>query len=669
MARTVARWSWLPYDLWARRVKIVARLRQQREADGYGRLLRNNSVGCEPLISINQLKSRSVGVLTILLLIGSWSLLSAQSPPDLSAESQAFVQEHFRNAKHAEATQDFSQAENEYRLILSKFPTQVPGAYQNLGLDYYLQRRYVDAVATFSSGIKLDPTMLGAQLFLGSSYLYLNQPEKALPHLKYAYRASPTTEAATYLGLAYHGMDEFTTATPFFKRALDTAAQDKDNYLYLLGDNYLQLANQTYRDISDHLAGSLYDHLLNAEVLESQRWLQAAAREYLYAATMEPLDAAVFYPFARVLAELGLQAPAQLAFARYRELAPTDTNATIDVPVLPKQDPADVGLKVDYVKEIGSLPPIRPSGLPLLSLMPAETNEALRVEVRSDKAGNWKRAVDELCKGSWTTAIDLLRKCPPGANGRLRDYLMAKTYTWNHEYQEAEDAIDRSLLSFPSAPEVQLLRWEVAHQLSINYLNRLLEEYPDSGRSHFVRAKAYIGQGKLPEAVTEYQAAAQAGADRLGVHLALGDLFRSDSRLPEALEEYQKELVADPYSEVAKAMLGRTYLEMREPEKAIAALQEVLKSDPKNGPARADLAASWNLLGNTQVALKEYQTALQMDPSLNHVHYVLGTIYRKLGQPEAMKREFHLFQEGEAKKHQQILQRVPSYLEATGRLQ
>lgn len=108
---------------------------------------------------------------------------------------------------------------------------------------------------------------------------------------------------------------------------------------------------------------------------------------------------------------------------------------------------------------------------------------------------------------------------------------------------------------------------------------------------------------------------------------------------------------------------------MREPEKAIAALQEVLKSDPKNGPARADLAASWNLLGNTQVALKEYQTALQMDPSLNHVHYVLGTIYRKLGQPEAMKREFHLFQEGEAKKHQQILQRVPSYLEATGRLQ
>ena len=641
----------------------MTRLRQRRPVA----FTSHYSVGCEPVSSIRKAKSRCLGAYLVMIVVCSWA--AAQSPVDLSPESEAFVQEHFRNAKHAEAAQDFSQAEDEYRLILTKFPTQVPGVFQNLGLDYYLQRRYVDAVATFSSGLKLDPTMLGAQLFLGSSYLYLNQPEKALPHLKYAYRASPTTEAATYLGLAYHGMDQFTTATPFFKRALDTTEQDKDNYLYLLGDNYLQLANQTYRDISDHFAGSLYDHLLNAEVLESQRWLQAAAREYLYAATLEPLDAAICYPFARVLAELGLQVPAQMAFARYRELAPTDTNASIDVPVLPKQDPADVGLKVDYVKEIGKLPPIRPSGLPLLPLAPAEMNDALRVELRSDKTGNWKRAVDDLSKGNWTTAIELLRKCPPATSGRLRDYLIAKAYTWNHEYQEAEEVIDRSLLSFQSAPEVQLLRWEVAHQLSINYLNRLLEEYPDSGRAHFVRAKAYIGQGKLPEAVTEYQAAAQAGADRLGVHLALGDLFRSDSRLPEALEEYQKELVADPYSEVAKAMLGRTYLEMREPEKAIAALQEVLKSDPKNGPARADLAASWNLLGNTEVALKEYKAALQMDPSLNHVHYVLGTIYRKLGQQAAMKREFQLFQEGEAKKHQQILQRVPSYLEATGRLQ
>src|SRR5579862_4112806 len=79
-----------------------------------------------------------------LLSLGAAGLLPAQAP-ELSAEAQSFIEQHFAQAKSAEASQEFDKAIEQYELILKRYPSAVPEIYQNLGLVYYLTRRYDDS--------------------------------------------------------------------------------------------------------------------------------------------------------------------------------------------------------------------------------------------------------------------------------------------------------------------------------------------------------------------------------------------------------------------------------------------------------------------------------------------------------------------------------------------
>ena len=167
------------------------------------------------------------------------SLLLGRDPSKLTPEARSFIEVHFLAAKRAEADSDFAEAIDEYREILKKYPKLVPAVYQNLGLVYYLARKYEAAIETFREGIQLDPSMVGARLFLGTAYLDTEQPDKALPHLEYAQKQKPTTESATALGLAYSALRQYDKAAQYFKFGLDSSEQ-KDKQLYFIGDSYLK---------------------------------------------------------------------------------------------------------------------------------------------------------------------------------------------------------------------------------------------------------------------------------------------------------------------------------------------------------------------------------------------------------------------------------------------
>src|SRR5580704_544548 len=114
--------------------------------------------------------------------------LCAGEPAEISTEARAFIETHFITAKSAEAASDFAQAAAEYEAILKKYPKAVPEIYQNLGIDYYLARKYDPAIERFEQGLQLSPEMVGAQLFLGISYVITDRPEKGLAHLEFAHK-------------------------------------------------------------------------------------------------------------------------------------------------------------------------------------------------------------------------------------------------------------------------------------------------------------------------------------------------------------------------------------------------------------------------------------------------------------------------------------------------
>jgi tetratricopeptide (TPR) repeat protein len=581
----------------------------------------------------------------------------AQPSGELASEASAYIELHFLAAKRAENAGDFARAASEYQSILKRYPKEIPEAYQNLGLVYYLDRKYEEAIRTFSNGLRLRPDMVGAQLFLGASYLYTEQPEKALPHLQRAYRQKPAPESATYLGLAYVGVKQYADAARNFRFALN-AAEQKDAVLYFLGDTYLKASEAVSHKLAEQNPDSKYDYFITARILDSQDWYQVAASEYLEAAGKDPLNAAIFFPLARLLAILGQEEASRLALERYRQLVPVDRQAALDPSELSKKQLAAVGPKVDYLGELRALPPVpQRDGPPPVPLLNSDVNAVLRKILAADRSGKWKQVIDYLIHGRCQQAVAALEDMQSPAAAWLPAYLEANAYAWSDDYHKAEEILEGARLRAQQAPPVQLLGWEVYQQLSFFYFNWLLQEYPQSPRAHLLRARTLNAQGKR-EALDEFQAAIAADSNLPEARLALVDYYLNNAKYNEALEECRRTLEIHPWSIRAKLRIGRTYVQLRQPELGIPYLRAALAAEPDDAEGHADLARGFELQNQMERAITEYRRALELDPSLNRVHYVLGRIYRKLNQIEMADREYQIFQQNESGERQAHLQRM-----------
>ncbi|PYV93082.1 MAG: hypothetical protein DMG05_02605 [Acidobacteria bacterium] len=597
---------------------------------------------------------RLFSVCALLILTLNIPLL-AQSPPDLGSEAETFIEKHFSSAKGAEATGNLPRAAEEYQAILKKYPRQVPEVYQNLGLVFYLQRQYEAAIATLEKGIRLKAVMPGAHLFAGISYLAVEQPEKALPHLKAAFKLYPTNESSSYLSAAYSLLGKYEAALPYLKSLLESS-EEKDNILYLLGDNYQKLANQEARVLSDETPDRKYGHLLTAKIFDAQEYFQMATKEYLDAAKLDPGHAEIFFSLGRVLAILGQGVPSRLSLERYHQLLPSERHATLGTDGLVRREIADIGVKVDYEKLVRSLPPVAEEDH-LLPLVNSDVRQMVKKKMSLDKSGRWKQVLDSLMRARWIDAIKSLEDIQAVPKEWLRDYLIAKALAWNDDYMAAEKHFNERLLPYEFAPAVRMLRWEILQQLSLIYCNRLLDEYPKSSRAHYLRARTLDVRGKK-EALEEYLAAIDATPTMTGLRISLADHYLSNSKYGEALEACQKELEISPYSSAAKSRIGRIYVQLREPDDGWPYLEDVLKADPSDAQTRTALARGWELKGNMEKALEEYKLALQHDPGLNRLHYVLARIYRKRGRLDLAERETQIFQQNEKDERRKLLERV-----------
>jgi tetratricopeptide (TPR) repeat protein len=596
----------------------------------------------------------------ILLCLLELGVVAAQAPK-LTPEAEEFIGSHFQDARSAEAREQFTKAIEEYELILQRYPKAVPEVYQNLGLVYYLLRQYDDAIRVFERGIRLKPAMIGARLFLGNSYLAMERPQEALPHLQYAYSNQPNAESAKYLGMCLNSLRRYDEANKYYRVALNLS-DDKSYYLHLLGNSYLKLSEQVGNKLTDRYPNSKFEYAITAKVVDAQQWYQIAAKEYLEAAKRDAMNASLFFPLARWLAVLGKDKASEMAFDRYRRLLPQDKDAKINRAELPKKEMADVGITVDYEAELAALPKVNTESLPPVPMLPAEANEELQKKIAAQPGGKWKEAAEHIVNSRYQKATESLEALRPGPNDWLRDYLLASVWLWREDAGKAED-VARRLPRIAETPVVQMLRWDIYHQLSFIYFQRLLDEYPQSAWAHFLRGRTLNSQGKL-QAEQEYLAAIAADPNLPEVHIALADVYLSNSKIEEALAECRKELELNAHSSAAKVRIGRIYVQMREAEKGIPYLEEALRADPDDANARVDLAQGMELRGDTDKAIAEYERALKADPSLNRIHYILARLYRKTGKRELAERQYQVFNANEATARQQSLERLRRLREA-----
>ena len=587
--------------------------------------------------------TRCVGAMMTHLLVCvfiSAGLMVGQRSLDDAART--FISDHFSAAKQAEAREDFSGAAAEYQAIIAVYPDALPEVYQNLGIDYFLVRDYEAAIGAFQRGLKLRPDMAGAQLFLGGSYLFSARPRQAIPFLKAVHNRSPSAESATYLGLASKSLGRFSEAARYFRLALGTSTQ-KDNVLYHIGDCFQKLAENTVDYLSEYYPASEYENLALARTFDWQENYQLAAAEYMEAGKLDPANASIFFALARLLAIFDMDKASEMAYERYQRLVAPEAKLTLDRDGLPHRQMLDIGKKVDYETELRVLPKLSEHELRIVPSLDGSIDAALAAQLHADRTGKWKKAAQFLALGQWQEAIPVIQDIQT-SEVWLRACLLAFAQISVGDYEGAEQSLDKAEVQRQPNPSFQLMRWEVSQQLSFLYFNRVLQEYPNSSRAHFVKAIMLESQ-RQNGVVEEYREAIAADPTQTEIRMALAERYLADSNEKDALELCEQELQLNRYSVSARKLMGRIYNEAGTPLKAVPLLKAALEADPSDPGIIIELARSQEMLGETQNAVDAYKRVLQLAPSLNRVHYALGRLYRELGQIELATRENKAFQE------------------------
>jgi tetratricopeptide (TPR) repeat protein len=373
----------------------------------------------------------------------------------------------------------------------------------------------------------------------------------------------------------------------------------------------------------------------------------------LDAAKKDPQHAAIFFRLARMLAILGQDGASRMSLERFHQLAPND-RSNLDLSTLPKSQIAAVGMKFDYEAELRSLPAPNSPRAPVAAIVNGDVNDALRKRL---SGAQWKAVADRLVTGPWPETITVLEAIYPVPGDWLRDYLLASVYLWTDDVEKAEVALHRLAALKNAIPAVEFLRWEIYQQLSFSYYSKLIEDYPQSARAHYLNAKALDAQGKR-DALEEYQAAIRLDPLLGEARIALADYYLSNSKYKEAEVECERVLETDPWSSPPKMRLGRIYVQLRQPDKGIPYLLDGLKAEPHNAEGHMDLARGYELSGQPERAIGEYQLALKIDPSMNRIHYVLGRIYRTQGKAILADREYQIFEENEANERNKQRERL-----------
>src|SRR5258706_3165088 len=103
-------------------------------------------------------------------------------PISVNAQSQALI-EKSQHGVELMAAGKFEDAIPVYR-ELSRAVPDIPGLLLNLGMALHLAGHSRQAIAPLERALKLDASTLPAWLFLGSAYLGVAEPAKALPPLR-----------------------------------------------------------------------------------------------------------------------------------------------------------------------------------------------------------------------------------------------------------------------------------------------------------------------------------------------------------------------------------------------------------------------------------------------------------------------------------------------------
>ena len=179
----------------------------------------------------------------------------------------------------------------------------------------------------------------------------------------------------------------------------------------------------------------------------------------------------------------------------------------------------------------------------------------------------------------------------------------------------------------------------------------------DNHIAHNNLGVALAGQGRLAEAVAEYQQTLEIKPDYATAHNNLGLALAAQGKPAEAVPHYERALELQPDFAEAQNNLGGALTEQGRLAEAIPHYERALQLQPDFAEADYNLGNTLARQGRLADAVEQFERALQLKPDYFKARYNLGNALAKQGELAAAIQQF-----------EQALQIKPDFAEAHNNL-
>ena len=270
-------------------------------------------------------------LLTLVLLAGASSHLIGQAP-------DARLQELSRQGERALADHRYADAEHAYEELRRLSPGTAE-VHARLGLIYFQERKFSDAVPALRQALKLKPTLPNIDLLLAMSLSELGQHAAAVPDLEKGFHQSTDRALKRSAGLRLQrSYTELRRDADAVKVSLELAElfPDDPEILYHASRLSANLAYVTIQKLARVAPDSIWMHLTAGEVQETQGGYEGAIREYGAALALDPTRPGVHFRLGRVRLARAIAATDTLTDARREfeeelRIDPSSANAAYEV--------------------------------------------------------------------------------------------------------------------------------------------------------------------------------------------------------------------------------------------------------------------------------------------------------------------------------------------------
>ena len=170
-----------------------------------------------------------------------------------------------------------------------------------------------------------------------------------------------------------------------------------------------------------------------------------------------------------------------------------------------------------------------------------------------------------------------------------------------------------------------------AYQNRMVFWTKAVADSPQSSQAHNGLAAAYLGEGKIDQAIAEFTETLKVNPKERKVHLILGLYYLDQGQYDKGKEELEKEIETDPNQFIAYHNLGRIYAQKGNMKEAEKYFLKTLEINPDYVLARQDMVVlyfSQNKHKQAIVQLKEL-LRIQKPESMNPQILKIIEIYAK----------------------------------------